>query len=360
MVAPRVARPLTTLTAGLFAVSTCLGCADEPGSNPVAAAAAPGDCGPGAADVAAAGDDADSGNASGLSPCQQACDRVVDCGVADCKGWSWAGAGELWHVCDKSCTPAIASAVLAAEQCAAVRTEFATHDANFAQRCRSNPCQLACEKLSGCIVQECAKVAQTATPSLLAGCLQNCNPQTSGWVLGADSCKALTDAIAANDPAFAGNCNGTPPKKCADAAACKAYASKATGCIKAHCKGNTDAWHAGIEAVVRDYCQGAPDCPDPAAVAWVNNPAVTCETKGMDQLGPAPPFTALCDGSVPITPTDAKSACSKVLACPGLEGAGSVDKCMVLFAIRPDAAQRIKCLNATSACKQVYACLEGL
>lgn len=360
-------RPVCALLVWLLLASA--GCSDDPEptyygswSKPVQ------DCGPlpddvggdggGLPDGAGSQDSGQDGAAFSLTPCQQACDKVASCGVADCAGWSWAGAGELWAACAAVCDGALAASILGTDSCKTVRQAVATRDARFEGLCKSNPCQLSCDKLAGCVVQECEKVGPASQGALMASCLKDCKAETTQWVL-TKTCAEIVGAIASSDPSFQNNCHPAP-SKCAAAEPCQAYAAKATGCIQAHCAGHADPYAKGLQAVIADYCHAGADCPDPGAVAAVNAPSVTCESPGLKQIGPAPPFTALCQGTLGVTPAQAKAACDKVVACPGLEMVGSVDKCMVLFAMRPDVVKRVQCLTATTTCQAVYACLEGL
>ena len=353
-------RLIAPIAAVLLVSCALVGCA-SPSEVVTGGSQRPADCGPGA-DAASTSDTAATPDIApqwSLPVCHQACDRVVDCGVADCAGWDWAGAGVLWQACIDTCDPGFADKVATASACIDVRSLVQAARPAFAHSCSENPCKKACDKLAGCVVDVCPVIGSQSRVPIASDCQKKCNPQTTSAVLATTSCEQLITAIADNDANFKTACYGAP-NKCPSAETCAPYAAKATTCVVAHCDGNADDWQVGIETVFANFCTQDAKCPTAQDVAWVLAATTTCETKGLDKLGTAPPFTAICAGTLGVTAAQARAACKKLLACPGLEGVGSVDRCMVLFAMRPDVKQRIACLQLAADCNAVYGCLEGL
>lgn len=306
----------------------------------------------------ASADDAAVSPAWELPPCYRACDRVVSCGVDACEGWTWATSGQLFEACFQACTGHLSDLVLGAAACTSVLDAARPHVALLDAGCPASSCPDGCARFADCTVQECPGVGAVQRASLDASCLTWCTAPTASWLLQPKDCADLVDAVSVNNPGFVSACGKSTV--CAEAAQCGPWAAKVAGCMVEHCAGNLDPWAASVEQLLAAFCSTPPDCPPPADVAALLSGAVTCDHPALAPLGPAPPFTALCDGSAGVTPAEATGACEALLACPATAGLGPPQKCAGQVAILPDAAVRIACLAAAPGCADVYACLEGL
>lgn len=295
-----------------------------------------------------------------LPPCYRACDRVVSCAVDACEGWSWASAGQLFEPCFQACTGHVTDLVLSAPTCASALDAARPHVPVLDAQCAQSPCQQACKRLSDCTVEQCPSIGVVQGPGLEAGCYGGCTPQGAAWVLQAADCAALVDALSAGDPAFAASCGQGAVDGCAAPEQCDAWAQKLTGCMLEHCGAPVEPWADGVAQLVEAFCLTAPGCPPAADIASVLQPAVTCGGPALESIGPAPPFTAVCEGTVGATPAQATAACEALLACPATASLGPLPKCAAQLATLSDGAARIACLLGAAGCPQVYACLEGL
>ncbi len=296
-----------------------------------------------------------------LPPCDAACDRVVRCAVDGCEGFSWVNAGALTEQCLDTCGAGLSAEVEAAADCGAVLDAARTRMSGFEAACERDPCLEACEHFAGCITQECEAVGADFAVQMKLGCHQGCTPAQAEQILAVTSCETLVGYVEADSPDFAQQCHGPPPSgTCAGPELCEPYADKVAACMVDHCGDPMAPWEDGLRAALRSYCLEAADCPPPAAVAYVVSEAVTCDTAPLDEVGPAPPFTAMCEGTVGATAAELEAGCAKILACPGGEGLGSAEACSVLLAMQPGAGTRAACLLEAEGCPAVYACLEGL
>ncbi len=294
-----------------------------------------------------------------LPACDLAADRVVDCAVDACAGYDWTTAGHLataWHaVCDGP----LAAAALNAPSCPAVAEVAGSAVGDYQPLCESNPCTQGCQKLGACLVSECAAFAETLSDTVAADCADGCVPDDIAWVLAAETCADVVQPIAAANEQFAAACEGGS-LECAAPDACDAYGAKISGCMVEHCDGHLDAWASGLTDIFTAFCSDPGACPDVDAVAFMTDPALTCDAPALVDVGKGPPFGGLCAGGGGVGPDEALAACEVVLACPGTDGAGSAAACAVWLAVREDAAQRAACLLATGGdCVAVWACLEG-
>ncbi len=291
-----------------------------------------------------------------LPPCDRACDRLTDCGVDSCVGWDWTTAGELFVRCWSACDDSFEHSLLAADSCAAVETLAASRLAAYSDDCLDNPCILGCQRLGSCVVDACSGYDPPVDAQIADDCASDCNPDDVAWLLQMPTCQSIVDAIADNDANFAQQCFELT-STCPTAASCEAYADKVAGCMVEHCGDPIAPWVDGIDAAFVSFCAEGEDCPTQAAVDYVLSDSVTCDTEGLADAGQAPPFTAMCDGSVPVDQADAEAACAAFLACPGTEWLTSTDLCAVHLALRDDAAQVTACLGAAGNCQELYACV---
>jgi hypothetical protein len=216
----------------------------------------------------------------------------------------------------------------------------------------------ACDRAGACVAEVCPAVDAAAGAQLAINCVPGCDPADSGWIM-ATGCQAIVDAIAGADPAFATFCHGEAPA-CPGADRCAPYGDKVAGCFVAQCGGAAAPFEVGLAAALRDWCLGGADCPPPAAVDGVLAAEVTCQTPPLDAVGQLESLAPLCAPPADLT-TALQAGCAALKACPGTDWVESVDLCMVLLGMRPDAAGRAACLSgAAGDCAAVFACLEGL
>ena len=325
------------------------------GVEPGDAASAPEDVGPDCPEVVAPAPPA----APELPPCDRACDRVADCSVSACPGFDWTTVAGLDGSCHVACSAGgLADDVLAAADCPTVEQLATATLPDYATHCQENPCKIGCDKLGACLVEGCPALGPEVADTAAADCASDCVPADVFWIIAAETCADVIDPIRASSPQFAAACLGEE-SPCAELAECQAYAAKVAGCVGEHCGAPVSEYLTGMEVIFFNYCAYDPACPAPEGVAFVNQDEVTCDSPALAEAGPAPPFTALCAGQAKITPEVAQEACEALLACPGTEGIGGVDACMVWLAIRVDAAERAACLvGAAGDCVGLWACLE--
>ena len=275
-----------------------------------------------------------------------------------CQGYDWASAGRLYQDCFTACDEAWAGSVLESPDCPSVLAGPVAGLAGFAATCASDPCQETCASLTACILSECPGVDPSWAPGIEGDCRNGCDAGTVATV-AETPCPDLIAAICDSDPAFEATCH-PPPATCAEDAACGDWSDKLAECIVQHCAPNADAYRAGLEAVLGAYCRGDTDCPPATEVAAALDPSATCDSPGLDTLGHGAPFTALCEGTLGVTPAEVSAACGHLAPCPGAEWLGGVPGCMGFLALVDQAAQRVQCLAAVADCTGAYACLEGL
>jgi hypothetical protein len=294
-----------------------------------------------------------------LPPCDRACDRVADCSVAACPGFDWTTVAGLDGTCHAACSGgSLADDLLAAVDCDGVEQLATGTLPDYATLCQENPCKIGCDKLGACLVEECPALGESVAETAAADCASDCVPADVFWVISAETCADVIDPIRASSPQFAAACLGEE-SPCAEVAECEAYAAKVAGCVSEHCSEAMAPYLGGMETIFLNYCAYDPACPAPDGVAWVNQDEVTCDSPALAEAGPAPPFTELCAGEAKVTAEVAQQACEALLACPGTEGIGGVEVCMVWLAIRVDAAERAACLiGAAGDCVALWACLE--
>lgn len=360
------AAPPLLAAALALALTACV--APAPGPPPGATLAAP----------ACGDEDVASGDASGpvpdtspdvappqpfapeLPPCDRACDRVVRCAVDACTGFSWINAGGLVEGCLAACDPATADTLEAAGDCGAVLDVARSKSPGFDAACASDACASACDHFAGCLVEACPGITDAFGAQLEIDCQKTCTPVQAAQILAVEDCQTLAGYLRADSPEFAKTCAGRVDRPvCAGMDLCGPYADKVTSCMQAHCGEPLEPWEAAVHALVLEHCLHGDDCPPASGVAQVLQPAVTCEVPPLAQVGPAPPFTALCDGSTPVTAAEMTAACEKIIACPGGDALVSAEVCAVLIAVRPDAADRAACLLDAEGCAAIYGCLEG-
>jgi|GEM_PF-3417193 len=293
-----------------------------------------------------------------LPPCYRACDRVTACGVAACLGFDWGSAGILFEACFAVCDEPWALSVLAAPACADVEAAAAGAIADYAPSCTTNPCDPACASFAACVVGACEALAPSLEAGIASDCHAWCTPASSVWMFETP-CADLVTALGQGDPTFATACHGAATT-CAGAELCEPWAAKVAGCIVAHCAGNVDPYRDGLELLLGNLCQHDPKCPSVADVQGGLSPAATCDSPGFDTLGHDEPFTALCDGTVGVTPAQVTGACELLSTCPGAEWLGGLAGCSAFLVLTPGAAQRTQCLEDAVDCTGAYACLEGL
>jgi hypothetical protein len=292
-----------------------------------------------------------------LPPCERACDRATDCATDGCEGFAWTNAGGVAATCYAACDAGFADALLSAPGCPEVEQALGVAFAEYDALCASNPCDSACERLGSCVEAECPGFVAPAGQQIATDCASNCNPEDAAWVEQVESCGALVDAIAGGDPGFAQACQGDE-RVCPDAGLCDAYAEKVTGCFVAHCEPAAADFDEGLRGVFTAYCQSDPECPEVSTVESILSDEIDCDHPWLREVGPAPPFSDLCDGTSPdfhsLVP-----GCEALMACPGAEGLGGVSQCAVFIALRPDGPRVAPCLvEAAGDCPAVFACLE--
>jgi len=293
-----------------------------------------------------------------LPPCYRACDRVTACGVAACLGYDWASAGTLFESCYGACDEAWAAAVLAAPACPDVEAAAASAIADYTVACTTNPCDPACASFAACVVGVCEALEPSLEADVASDCHAWCTPASSVWMVETP-CADLVTSLAQGDPVFSTACHGAATS-CAGPELCEPWAAKVAGCIVAHCAGNADPYQDGLALLLGHLCQHDPKCPAVADVQAGLDPAVTCDTPGFDTLGRDAPFTALCDGTVGVTPAQVGQACELLATCPGAEWLGGPAGCGAFLVLTPSAPQRTECLLDAVDCTGAYACLEGL
>lgn len=292
-----------------------------------------------------------------LPACERACDRVVDCATDGCDGYDWTNAGRLTAECHGVCGGRFAEEMLSLGSCDEVSERLAFSLPGYPQACAENPCFTACRRLGRCIVQECAGFELPADQQIAADCASRCAPGDVAWIEGAGSCEEIVGAIADADPMFGRACRGDAPE-CATADVCDAYGEKVTTCMLAHCDGRLDAYAEGLQQVLSGYCHTDEACPDRMTVAAIISDDVGCDHPWLRDVGPAPPFGALCAGEVPPE-EEVRQACAALLACPGAEGLRNLELCAVFVALRGDVWDAVPCLLAAADCPGRFACLEG-
>jgi hypothetical protein len=217
---------------------------------------------------------------------------------------------------------------------------------------------LSCRWIAGCIIQECPGLGSDLEAPFVSGCIESCDPSNANWALGY-SCPELVSLFRNNDPAFADSCDGiVPPKTCPGPDLCTPYAAKATACILEHCSGHGDPYGSGIKQILFDYCTADENCPHPQLVETLLSPNQTCESPAFQRLGLDPPFVELCSGAVDVSPDEIEGVCRSLLACPGAEGIGDLDRCTVILVVMEEAAERVRCLADAPDCKAMGACFQ--
>lgn len=293
-----------------------------------------------------------------LPPCYRACDRITACGVEACAGYEWANAGTLFEGCFGGCDEGFAGEVLAAADCPAVLVSARLAWVEYDAGCTSNPCDAACEVFVACVVDVCEALEPALQGALASDCHAWCTPSASVW-LGETPCADLVAGLEQGDPSFGPACHGAP-SVCPGADLCEPWGAKVAGCVVAHCDGHADTYEAGLALLLGGWCRQGADCPTEAEVQGMLAPEVTCESPGLDTLGHDEPFTALCEGTVGVTPAQVTEACALLAGCPGAEWLGGVDGCAAFLVVVPSASQRTQCLLDAVDCTGAYACLEGL
>lgn len=337
------------LFGGLAWLVLGLGCGDDGGVRAPDAGALPTTDGGGAdARTPLASDAA----ASALPACNLVCDRVLDCASANCAGIDWRTARLAQDLCDDACGAELNAPVMAAADCAAVMQVVQTAAPAVDVLCDAPPCETACQQFALCTKSKCTGYADQSVEGIRMGCMGWCDDDNAGDLVSL-TCDALVEALTKNDASFAASCHGSTG--CAEASACEVYADKTTGCILSHCAGNADAFEAGVHATLVEYCANADDCPAPESIALLTSDAIGCDDPPLDAVGPAAPFTTICDGTVGTSYASLLAACDTVMACGAM--LASNELCATSLTFEAGAATKVACIAATNGCAEVFACL---
>jgi hypothetical protein len=238
-----------------------------------------------------------------------------------------------------------------AGSCAEVMDVVRTRAPALDTLCHAPLCETACQQFAQCTRQQCERYADLDTDEIANDCTGWCDEEAATNILQV-SCDALISALD-TDPGFAASCHGSAG--CAEMADCTAYAEKTRNCMLEHCDGHADAYSAGIQQLLFDYCSTAPDCPSPETIALFNDNAVTCDDPPLDAVGPAAPFTAICAGTVNASYEQLSGVCTTLIDCGG--PFTSAGQCATLLASDADPLTKATCIESAADCTEAFACL---
>ncbi|MCP4601763.1 MAG: hypothetical protein GY847_14810 [Proteobacteria bacterium] len=294
-----------------------------------------------------------------LPPCVKACDRIVECAVDVCDGIGWQTSGVAFSACKDDCSEEFAEQVLTATGCADQLELAKEQSSDFVRLCDASICDIACEHLSGCLVEECPNFDTDDVDGLFEDCASDCDDENAGEMLSG-SCDDIL-IMAEYDPFFEALCMGDTD--CPGSDLCVRYAGKMGGCFIEHCNGNADPFLEGLTELFIGYCmdtnkEDEEECPPISVVEYIVDDSVTCDSPTLENVGTEEPFDEMCDGTLGVEYDELKEACETLSNC-GFD-LGSIDLCTILLSLSEEPPTIVTCIATSQNCTLAAVCLEDL